>query len=57
MSQAPNIDGVLNIWGDRLFYPGSRVSSAVLEMPWVCVVLVRQTANVTLIGLLPVCDW
>ena len=25
MSQAPNIDGVLIIWGDRLFYPGNRV--------------------------------
>ena len=25
MSQAPNIDGVLIQWGDRLFYPGNRV--------------------------------
>ena len=25
MSQAPNIDGVLITWGDRLFYPGNRV--------------------------------
>ena len=25
MSQAPNIDGVLIAWGDRLFYPGNRV--------------------------------
>ncbi|HAX23305.1 MAG TPA: conjugal transfer protein TraS [Hydrogenophaga sp.] len=25
MSQAPNIDGVLVQWGDRLFYPGNRV--------------------------------
>jgi Relaxase/Mobilisation nuclease domain len=25
MSQPPNIDGVLIQWGDRLFYPGSRV--------------------------------
>jgi type IV secretory pathway VirD2 relaxase len=26
MSQAPNIDGVLIQWGDRLFYPGNRVA-------------------------------
>ena len=26
MSQAPNIDGVLITWGDRLFYPGNRVA-------------------------------
>ncbi len=25
MSQAPNIDGVLIQWGDRLFYPGNRI--------------------------------
>ena len=25
MPQAPNIDGVLIQWGDRLFYPGNRV--------------------------------
>ena len=25
MSHAPNIDGVLITWGDRLFYPGNRV--------------------------------
>ena len=25
MSQAPNIDGVLITWGDRLFYPGNRI--------------------------------
>ena len=25
MSQAPNIDGVLIQWGDRLFYPGNRL--------------------------------
>jgi hypothetical protein len=25
MSQAPNIDGILITWGDRLFYPGNRV--------------------------------
>ena len=25
MAQAPNIDGVLITWGDRLFYPGNRV--------------------------------
>jgi hypothetical protein len=25
MPQAPNIDGVLITWGDRLFYPGNRV--------------------------------
>jgi len=25
MSQAPNIDGVLLQWGDRLFYPGNRI--------------------------------
>jgi hypothetical protein len=25
MAQAPNIDGVLVQWGDRLFYPGNRV--------------------------------
>ena len=25
MSQAPNVDGVLIQWGDRLFYPGNRV--------------------------------
>ena len=25
MFQAPNIDGVLITWGDRLFYPGNRV--------------------------------
>lgn len=25
MSQPPNIDGVLILWGDRLFYPGNRV--------------------------------
>ena len=25
MTQAPNIDGVLITWGDRLFYPGTRV--------------------------------
>ena len=25
MSQAPNIDGVLIQWGDRLYYPGNRV--------------------------------
>jgi Relaxase/Mobilisation nuclease domain len=28
MSQAPNIDGVLIQWGDRLFYPGNRVVKA-----------------------------
>ena len=25
MPQAPNIDGVLITWGDRLFYPGNRI--------------------------------
>ena len=25
MSQAPNIDGVLIQWGDRLFYPSNRI--------------------------------
>ena len=25
MAQAPNIDGILVTWGDRLFYPGNRV--------------------------------
>lgn len=25
MSQAPNVDGVLIQWGDRLFYPGNRI--------------------------------
>ena len=25
MDQAPNIDGILITWGDRLFYPGNRV--------------------------------
>jgi hypothetical protein len=25
MTQAPNIDGVLITWGDRLFYPGNRI--------------------------------
>jgi hypothetical protein len=25
MPQAPNIDGVLVQWGDRLFYPGNRI--------------------------------
>jgi hypothetical protein len=25
MAQAPNIDGVLLQWGDRLFYPGNRI--------------------------------
>src|SRR4051812_15680347 len=25
MSKAPNIDGVLITWGDRLFYPGNRI--------------------------------
>jgi hypothetical protein len=25
MSRAPNVDGVLITWGDRLFYPGNRV--------------------------------
>ncbi len=25
MPQAPNIDGVLMQWGDRLFYPGNRI--------------------------------
>lgn len=25
MSQAPNVDGVLILWGDRLFYPGNRI--------------------------------
>ena len=25
MSQAPNIDGLLITWGDRLFYPGNRI--------------------------------
>jgi hypothetical protein len=25
MSQAPNIDGILIQWGDRLFYPGNRI--------------------------------
>ena len=25
MSNAPNIDGVLIQWGDRLFYPGNRI--------------------------------
>ena len=28
MTQAPNIDGVLITWGDRLFYPGNRVVRA-----------------------------
>ncbi len=28
MSQAPNIDGVLIQWGDRLFYPGIRIVKA-----------------------------
>jgi hypothetical protein len=31
MSQAPNIDGVLIAWGDRLFYPGNRVVKVKLE--------------------------
>lgn len=25
MAQAPNIDGILITWGDRLFYPGNRI--------------------------------
>ena len=25
MSQAPNIDGILIQWGDRLFYPSNRI--------------------------------
>lgn len=25
MTQAPNIDGILITWGDRLFYPGNRI--------------------------------
>ena len=25
MSQAPNIDGILIQWGDRLFYPGTPI--------------------------------
>jgi hypothetical protein len=25
MTPAPNIDGVLIQWGDRLFYPGNRI--------------------------------
>ena len=25
MNQAPDIDGVLIQWGDRLFYPGNRI--------------------------------
>ena len=25
MPQAPNIDGILIQWGDRLFYPGNRI--------------------------------
>jgi hypothetical protein len=28
MLQAPNIDGVLITWGDRLFYPGNRIVKA-----------------------------
>ena len=28
MGQAPNIDGVLIQWGDRLFYPGNRIVQA-----------------------------
>jgi Relaxase/Mobilisation nuclease domain len=28
MPQAPNIDGVLITWGDRLFYPGNRIVKA-----------------------------
>lgn len=28
MAQAPNIDGVLITWGDRLFYPGNRIVKA-----------------------------
>jgi hypothetical protein len=31
MSQAPNIDGVLITWGDRLFYPGNRVVKAAAQ--------------------------
>ena len=31
MPQAPNIDGVLITWGDRLFYPGNRVVSCGLS--------------------------
>ena len=28
MDKAPNIDGVLITWGDRLFYPGNRIVNA-----------------------------
>jgi hypothetical protein len=31
MSQAPNIDGVLLQWGDRLLYPGNRVANVKLQ--------------------------
>jgi hypothetical protein len=31
MPQAPNIDGVLIQWGDRLFYPGNRVIKTKLQ--------------------------
>ncbi len=43
MTQAPNIDGVLITWGDRLFYPGNRVVKG------------KRPANPILAPLLEVC--
>ena len=43
MSQAPNIDGVLIQWGDRLFYPGNRVVK-VPPQPKLGAIAARQRA-------------
>ncbi len=34
MTQAPNIDGILIQWGDRLFYPGNRIVKAKQQPKW-----------------------
>jgi len=44
MSQAPNIDGVLIQWGDRLFYPGNRIVKT-QPQPRLSALAARQRAS------------
>src|SRR5580765_1149960 len=43
MSSAPNIDGVLIQWGDRLFYPGNRIVKS-RKQPTLGAIAARQRA-------------
>jgi len=44
MTQAPNIDGVLIQWGDRLFYPGNRIVKA-KQQPKLGALAAKQRAS------------